>query len=220
MMTKRSMTFGSYNTAANGWTLAAWQLSPATPKTKYVDKTGGDGSWDMTTTLTDGLVRYSTRTLSVTLESSEGDRLSREDMIRTIVNDLDGQEVDIFLPDDELHHLTGRLHVARSYNDMAHAQVTVTAVCQPWKFRNSGTKIDLEATSAAQKATLVNNGRRAVVPTITIEEEVLFTYGTASISLSAGDHQWPDLLLTPGRHELTYKGAGAVRITYREAVLE
>ena len=46
------------------------------------------------------------------------------------------------------------------------------------------------------------------------------------MSLSAGEHIWPDLYLTPGTglvmpgvHEVIYSGAGTVKITYREAVL-
>lgn len=222
-MIKRRIVFGTYDTAANGWTLAGWKLGAAVQKTNYVDKPGGDGSWDFSTVLTDGMARYRDRTLTVTLECSEGDRLSREAKIRHMVNLLDGVREDIVLPDDSTHHLNGRLHVVRDYNDLAHAKVTVTATCQPWKFANIETEVKLTASTTAQKARLVNGGRRAVVPTLKVtgtNASVQLMYGAATLTMAAGTYQWPELLLTPGTHEITYVGSGSLSISYREAVLE
>jgi hypothetical protein len=227
-MLKRTVKLGTYDTAANGWTLAACQLSPAEEKTNFVDKPGGDGSWDMSTALTDGIPRYNDRTLTVVLECSEGDRQTRETLIRQMVNQLDGMRVDIELPDDPLHHINGKLHVARDYNDLAHASVTVTAICEPWKYANQETVVSLTASTTAQTAQLVNNGRRAAVPTIKVakaakatgEANVRLEYNSSSLSMAAGTYKWPELLLTPGTHTLKYSGTGVVEITYREAVLE
>lgn len=222
-MIKRSIQLGGYDTAAYGWTLAGWQLGAAPQKTSYVNKTGGDGSWDLSTALTDGLLRYGDRSFTATLECSEGNRLTREEKIKHMINTLDGLRVNIKLPDDDLHYLDGRLHVVKNYNDLAHCAVTVTATCAPWKFATTETTITLYASTEKRAATLVNNGRRAVVPTLEVTgtgASVLLEYGTISKALSAGSYQWPDLLLTSGRHSLTYSGTGTVTITYREAVLE
>lgn len=219
-MEKRKIVFGNYDTAAYGWTLAGWKLTAAVEKTNYIDKPGGDGSWDLSTALTDGIPRYLDRTLTVTLECSDGDRLSREARIREMVNKLDGMRLDIELPDDIYHHITGKIHVARDYNDLAHAAVTVTVTCEPWKYSNTETVVTLTAGTTAKNATLVNNGRRAVVPTVKVGGSVLLVFGETSQSLSAGTYKLPDLLLTPGTHSLTYSGSGSLVITYREAVLE
>ena len=220
-MVKRTIVFGGYNTAANGWTLTGWQLSPAEQKTNFVERTGGDGSWDLSTALTDGQPRYYDRTLTVTLEHSGGDRLGREAIIRQMVNLLDGIRTNIELPDDPFHYITGRLHVAREYNDPAHAAVTVTAVCSPWKYSNLETTVTLTAATAKKTAQLVNNGRLAVVPMLTVTgSSVLVEFGNLSKAMSAGTHQLPDLLLTSGTHTLTYSGTGTLAIKYREAVLE
>lgn len=222
-MIKRTIVFGSYDTAAHGWTLTGWKLAAAEQKTNYIDKPGGDGAWDMSTALTGGIMRYANRQLTASFESSEGDRLSREDEIRRMVNELDGRVWDIQLPDDPFHHVTGRLHVVREYNDPAHAAVTVTATCEPWKYANAEIVVTLTAATTAQTARIVNNGRRAVVPTLKVTgsgASVQLTYGMATMTLTAGEYQWPDLLLTPGAHDLTYSGKGTLTITYREAVLE
>lgn len=219
-MAKRRIILGDYDTAANGWTLTGWKLAAAEQKTNYVEKTGGDGSWDLSTAMTDGIPRYKNRILIASFECSEGNRLSRETKIREMINRLDGMREDIVLPDDNFYHLNGRIKVAKNYNTLAHAAVDVTVTCDPWKYANDETVVTLEATSTAQVARLMNDGRRAVVPVIAVEDEVLLTYGSASLFLDKGSHKWPALLLTPGTHELTYKGTGSVTFTYREAVLE
>ena len=222
-MQKRYIVIGSYNTAEHGWTLTGWKLSPAEQKTYFVDRVGGDGSWDMSTALTDGQPRYNDRTLTVTLEHSGGNRLSRETIIRDMVNRLDGMREDIELPDDPLHYITGRLHVSREYNDPAHAAVTVTAVCSPWKYSSTEKGLFLTAATTEKTAQLVNEGRLAVVPSVVVSgtnASVRLTYGSISRALSAGTYKLPDLLLTPGTNPVKYSGTGTVNIKYREAVLE
>lgn len=219
-MEKRKIIIGDYNTADDGWTLAAWTLGPAVLKTKYEPKPLGDGSWDLSTALTDGIPRYGDRELAVTLELSEGTRLEREEIIRRMANLLAGLRWDIHLPDDDQHHVTGRVQVVREYNDLAHAAVTVTAVCDPWKYANAETVVTLTATEAKQTATLYNRGKRAIVPTLTVTGEVLLEYGTSSLAMSTGVYKWPELLLTTGSVGIMYSGAGTVSIAYREAVLE
>lgn len=223
MLIKRGMKLGSYDTAANEWTLAAWKLGDAPQKTNLVEKPGGDGSWDLSTALTDGVLRYGDRPLSATFECSEGDRLYRENKIRQMVNQLDGMVVHIELPDDSDHYLVGRLKVVKEYNDMAHGSVCVSATCEPWKYNKTETKVNLTAATTEKTANLVNNGRRVVVPVLIVAgsgASVRMAYGSSSLTMAAGTAQWPDLILTPGTHALKYSGTGSLVITYREAVLE
>ena len=220
-MKKRKIILGTYDTAARGWTLTGWQLGPAEQKTQYIDKPNGDGSWDLSTALSDGIIRYKDRQLTARLECSAGTRRNREETIRDLINGHDGMKEEIRLPDDDTHHVVGRLHIVREYNDLAHAAVTVTAVCEPWKYSNAETSITVTASSTKQHVTLRNSGRRAVVPKIQVTGgPVLLEYGTETETLTAGTYQWPSLLLTRGSHALTYSGTGALTITYREAVLE
>ena len=222
-MEKRRIIIGDYDTAAYGWTLAAWNLSGAEQKTNYVDKPIGDGSWDLSTALTEDIPRYKDRQLVISLELSEGTRLERETVIRHMVNLLDGLRWSIRLPDDDFHYMIGRVRVAREYNDPAHAAVTVTATVEPWKYASAETSVVLAATTVKQTVQLWNSGRRAIVPTLKVDgtsAAVLLEYGTSSVALSAGSTSWPTLLLTPGSHMLTYSGQGTLTITYREAVLE
>ncbi|MBR5845505.1 MAG: hypothetical protein IKY65_04520 [Rikenellaceae bacterium] len=220
-MEKRKIIFGTYDTASHGWTLTGWKLSAAEAKTKYIEKPNGDGSWDLSTALSDGIVRYKDRKLTASFECSEGTRMEREATIRDMINSLDGLRMGITLPDDPHHHVVGRLSVAREYNDLAHAAVSVAAVCEPWKYANDETVVTATASATKQRMELYNGGRRALVPTIEVTgDSVLLEYGTASMAMSAGTYRWPNLLLTPGGHSLVYSGAGTVSFVFREAVLE
>ena len=222
-MEKRKIIFGTYNTAEHGWTLTGWKFSDPEHKKLYIEKTAGDGAWDYSTALSDGIVRYNSRSLVATFECSEGTRLEREATIRQMINQLDGQRVEIELPDDAEHYIVGRLEVAREYSNLAHAAVSVSAVCEPWRYAKEETIYTLTPTSSKNTAVLTNNGRRAIVPEIKLEgadASVLLEYRTSTKSINAGSWLWPALLLTPGEHPLTYSGSGTLTITYREAVLE
>ena len=219
-MEKRGIILGDYNTAAHGWTLAGWSLSAAKRKEYLVDKPGGHGHWDLSTVLTDGEPVYEARTLTATLECSEGDRLSREAEIDTMINWLDGWAMQIILPDRPLQYISGAVHVERVYNDPAHASVAVTAVCDPWRYNTNETAVNLVATTKAQNADIVNPGRLSVVPLLEITGgDVTLVFGESTWTLSPGSYKLPDIRLTQGTHRLTYIGTGKVKITFREGVL-
>lgn len=221
MRTAREIRFGEYYTHATGrWTLTKWEFSAATYKQNLVEVPGRSEPLDLSTALTDGEPTYTSRVLTATFESSEDNRLAREARINQMVNALDGYRMNIVLPDDDGHYITGRVSVIRLYNDEAHASVQVTAVCDPWRYANNETVVNLQATETPQEATLVNLGRRGVVPLLEITSgEVLLVYGTSSWALGVGTYALPDIYLTYGAHLITYSGTGAFKFTYREAVL-
>ena len=142
-MEKRSATIGGYVTADHGWTLAGVSLTAPEQKTNYIEKTGGDGSWDLSTVMTDGIPRYKNRTLTVTLENSQGPREDREALISDLVNQLDGLEHRIELPDHPDHFLVGRVHVSVEYSTLAHARVVITGTVEPWFYKNFETVVTL-----------------------------------------------------------------------------
>ena len=219
-MEKRAVTLGAYNTAQTGlWTLTGLELSSPTFQTNLVQIPGRDGPLDLSASLTNGQPRYNSRTLEITLENSDGTREQREQRIRAMIAELDGFRKKIWLPDDPGHYLEGRIHVVREYNDLAHAAVTVTATCDPWLYNNEETVHSLTATSTAQTATIVNSGRRAVAPVLSVTGSVNITYGGSSWTLNQGSHRMTDLVLEPGSHQLTYSGSGTVKVTYREGML-
>lgn len=218
-MKKRTVIFGEYDTAARGWTLSGLALSAPEQKTNYLEKPGGDGAWDLSTVLSNGIPRYKNRTLTVNLECSKWDRTEREKVINELVNTLDGLEWEVILPDRPDHYLKGRIHVAVDYSDLAHAAVTITGTCEPWLYSRREAVVELTASGGNHTATIRNAGRRAVVPLLAVSGRLTLTYNGTAVELRSGSYQWANLLLTPGHHTLEYKGTGSLTITYREAVL-
>lgn len=218
-MEKRTVKFGTYDTASYGWTLTGWKLSDPEQKLNLVEKVGGDGAWDLSTTLTDGIPRYKSRNLTITLELSEGTRDDREEVVNDFVNLLDGFIWPIVLPDRPDHYLTGRVHVTVNHSGLSYASVTVAATVNPWFYCERETVIELTATADKQTYELRNRGRLVVFPKLTVIGDVSLRFGAASIQLVTGSHQWTALLLHPGMQTLEYSGAGNITIKYREAVL-
>lgn len=221
MRTPREVIFGTYYSHANGrWTLTSLELGDAVYKQNFIEVPGRAAPLDLSTALTDGEPTYNSRTLKATFENSEGSRLNREALISQMVNALDGYRVDIVLPDDPEHYLSGRLQVTRLYNDEAHASVRVSAVCDPWRYAKTETVVTLQATAAEQTVALSNRGRLGVVPLLVITEgDLLLTFGTASWALGPGSYALPDIYLTYGEHPVTFSGTAAFTFTYREAIL-
>lgn len=222
-MEKRKIIFGTYDSAVDGlWTLTSWTLGDAQHRANYVEVPGRDGALDLSAALTDGEPRYGSRSLTATFESSEGSRLDRESRINTMKNWLDGWRLDIQLPDDPDHYVTGRMHVQRNYNDEAHASVTVTATCDPWRYLNRETITQLTASVLTETAILPNYGRRTVVPVLTIsgdDAHVMLSVDGASWALGAGVYQLPDLIVPQGGKLISYSGTGELAFRYREASL-
>ena len=224
-MQKRKLIIGTYDTAIEGlWTLTAWSLGRAVAQENYVDVPGHSGPLDLSTALTDGEPYYGSREFEAILESSEGTRLEREERINVMINKLDGWRLNIILPDDPMHYITGRIRVEKLYNDPAHASVQITATCDPWRYNIAETVVGLIATSVEQTVGLINNGRLSVVPRITVtggDVSLKFSNGkvTQSWALSSGEYIIGDIYLKNGSAPLTYSGTGQITLTYREAVL-
>lgn len=224
-MQKRSVRLGDYDTATDGlWTLAALDFPEPDQETNMVQVPGRTkGPLDLSAILTEGEPFYGSRSLSITLECSEGDRAARAERISDMVNRLHGRRVDIVLPDYPGRYATGRVSVKQSYNDPAHAAVEVSGTCEPWLYSAAESQVKVQASTAENTVEIQNGGAMTVVPVLEVTAEegqnILLKYGASSASFSAGTYTWPALWLTPGVHELTYSGSGTLTIKYREAVL-
>ncbi len=216
----------TYNTASNGWTLSAWELTPAETITNYIDVPGrARGPLDLSTAQTDGRPVYGNRTLTITLECSEGTRADRILKIKELTRHT-GYQRHIVTPDDTGIHLVGRIiSVKENYNDLAHAQVFITAVCEPYK---QADEEHVEILQAAEYVfvPVVVGGDRPVIPTV----EVTGATGTVRLEygLAADRPQWdlvngtyvlPALLLQPGRNDIVLSGLGTVKLTFTEVYL-
>lgn len=217
----RKVMIGDYDTRAKGWTLSGCQLAPAEWRENLIEVPGMDGVLDASAALT-GSVTYAPRLLELTLERSDGTRTARTAALDELVNSLDGQALHIILPDDEQHYLTGRVRVAQQYNDLAHAQVLISANCDPWRYKVAATTVARSDLGTAYKQLSLPNERRPVIPTITVGQATTLLWGGNTIALSVGTYRRADICLTAGANILKAKvasGAGTISVEYQEARL-
>lgn len=219
-MTMRKIVFGAYDTWQDwGLTLTSYELSAPEYKSNFVSVPCRDGDIDLSTVLTDGEPRYNNRELTATFEISSGTRDSRVELFSKIINALDGRSVNITLPDDTTHYITGRCSVSVGYNDLAHGEISVAAVCQPWRFANDESVRSTAISSTAATVTLTNNGRRVLTPTIIVSSSATIVFGPNTVTLSAGTSKLPELQMPSGDTSVTASGSGSIKFLWREAVL-
>lgn len=219
---KRGMILGDYDTAAEGWTLCEWSFPAPDVVENYVEVPGRSaGPLDMTETLTRD-PRYGSRPLTARFECSEGTRLERDAIIDDMVNRLNGYRREIIFPDDSTRYAVGRLTVKKDYSDMAHASVTVTGVCEPWRYNREQTVREVALLDSSSTVVLSNSGRMVVSPEVTVTgygASVLLTCGADTWELSAGTYQLPGFTLAAYSNTLlTCTGTGTLTFTYREAI--
>jgi hypothetical protein len=226
MMTKRSITFGEYNTAAYGWTLCECAITKGQQMQTFIPVPGRFAPLDASTALTEGQPYYDNASLEVRLECSEGTREDRQALIEAFANYVDGRRLDIVHPDHPNRFLTGRAQVSVEYSDPTHCSVFVSVVCDPWLYYAEETAVTVEAATAKTSVTLYTRGRMPVVPEVTVAGTAAIEFGGMSWTLSKGTHVLPGLYLAPPEtvartkaHALTYTATGLVTFTYREAVL-
>lgn len=225
-----SLYIQSYKTDDHGWTVTAWELEEAEAVTDYVDIPGRiNGPLDLSNVLTDGLPTYGNRQLSITLESSEGTRADRILEIKKlekltgfkyIITTPEYEDIDAF----DLRRLYGRLvSVKTNYNDLAHAQVSMTFVCEPYYTPRSFRTYTLTAGTTE----LANNGDRPAVPLLSVKgvtDSITLSIPGKQWSLSNGTYTLPGLIIPHdpigvGILDVTVTGTGTITLQFKEGYL-
>lgn len=219
-MAKRALKFGNYSTASDGWTLSALSLTYPERRSNYVEIPCCDGEIDLSIVLGDE-PKYTTRELTATLELSIGTRSQRDAIIRKLVNTYHGRDIQITLPDDADHTLTGRLYISVQYSTPAHAAIDIRAICQPWLIATASKLVVIDATEAAVSVQLPNAGSRREVPTITVSGsgDITITNDNDTWTISPGTYILPDICVPPGGATYIISGVGQIKFSYEEAIL-
>lgn len=230
-MSKRQLQLGDwYKTAETGrWTLASCKIKKASQVQNFLSVPGRFSPLNLSTALTDGEPYYGNATLEAVLESSEGTRAERQAHILELTNFFDGYETKILHPDWPNHYLVGTVQVTKDYNDLVHARVKLTAICEPWFYAAQEHTTTLTVKEGEEESTtLYNQGKLGVQPEVKVTGEVTLANfeGTKVSTLSTGTYKLPWLYL-PGPGGLSdfygrtvvLTGSGTVAFKYREAVL-
>lgn len=226
-MDNRYITFTPINSGVSlstkAWTLSKCDLSPPVLNTQYIEVPGRSTPLDLTEAL--ALPTYKQRTLSVTLECSNNDRAYRKDLIKTLFTQIYGKHMEIVLPDFKYdQYIIGRPQIEVACNDMSHAIINITALCDPFIY--SPNTIDTyTATNEETAVTIKSAGKMTVVPKITVSGEInikFFEYDIGanptkiySYSLTDGTYILPTLTVGNFKRTIHISGNGTIKITHK-----
>lgn len=218
-MVLRGVKFGNYHTAGDwGLILNEKKIDPPTPKIVSVSVDGRDGELDLSETLT-GEIKFENRKAFFKFIITEGTYLDREAMIANIYRAVHGRKLNIILDDDYTRYLVGRCSITEVTNDNAYGTITIEANCEPYRYLVYDIVRTIEVTSILTDILLSNKGVKSVTPTLTVTGTVSITFGTSTISLSAGEYKISDLVLKSGETLIRVQGSGSLVVTYREGIL-
>lgn len=215
----RGVYFGDYHTVGDwGLILTSKTIDPPTTKTIKVDIDGRDGTLDLSRALT-GEMKYNDRSASFSFLVTNGTQSDRAYMIQNIINAIHGQRLNIIEPDFPEYYLVGDCSVSAVHNDKAYGSFTVTAECEPYRYAINETIRTISLTTTDTNVILTNNGRKILIPTVTVSGSVNITIGANKIALSSGTYKLTSLTLPNGPTTIKVSGSGTVIIKYREGVI-
>lgn len=215
----RGTTFGSWHSYRDFHLIQQTvDVQPAPPKLNLVEVPGADGAKDLSTQPA-GRVVYGDRTITWTFALYPGENWDRKH--REVSNALNGLACDIILDADPDYYYQGRLTVSKYNVDGLLRQITVEAICRPYKLKRTETKVTATLGTTTKTLALVNE-RRVVVPSITVTASTTLTWQGRAVVVAAGTHRIADIALQPGANLLDAKvasGTGTITVTYREGAL-
>lgn len=193
--------------------LTSKTISPPTVKSTKVDVDGMDGSLDLTDFF--GEPKYENRTMTLNFETL-GIRFQEFDaLFSRIQNLLHGKFLPIAIDSDAGFYYMGRVSVGDWENDRAIGRMTITADCEPFKYKLYPTVITEQINES--KDLILTNLRKSVTPTFTATSAMNISFEDRIYAISGdGTFQFEDFLLKEGKNLMTVTGTGTLTIEYQE----
>lgn len=182
-----------------------------TVKTNYIDVPGRDGTLDLTEAL--GGIKYNDRQLEFkfTMLSTSEEAKSK------IVGFLTWGKKKIILDKDKEYYYLGRCTVNNFKNAGTISELSVTAVCEPYKYRIKETRYEENLNGTHE--IILTNDRKLVSPTIECDSNIKISFEGMNYELEKGRHKILAIRLKEGYNRLTVSGNGMVMVTYREGAI-
>lgn len=204
-----------------GLLLSKVEISPAKPKTHYVDIPSGDSSADLTNV--HGEVKYSIRDMKFTFTMNPAGDTSEagwEAKKTEISNLLNGVHFDrITLDKDPEYFWQGRCTVDSWQSNKIIRTLVVSAKVFPYKYKQTGTVKEFNLSSTAQTVT-IHNARKSVIPEIECSDDnCIVAVGGYSVSMKAGTHRFLEIQFVQGNNAVTISGTGTITFRFREGDL-
>ena len=185
--------------------------SPAIKESK-IDIEGADGELDYTEYF--GGVKFGNRTLKFEFQKANISAKEFLNLLSDIHDALYGRKMTVSLDDDPDWYYQGRCKVADFTHDGRIAKISIEVDAEPYKLKKTATKRTEAVTDGAE--IVLTNSRKSVVPTITTDAAMQFTFKGNIYAASAGTFRIPEIQLEEGQNSITVTGTGTVTFEYRE----
>lgn len=134
-----------------------------------------------------------------------------------IFDALHSRRVKIIFSEDPDYYYVGRLSVETFKLEKTLGVLTVSADCEPWKYKKNITKKVFDVSGT--KTVICENLNREIMPLITTTAQMQIEMNNNSFSMSAGTRYHDGIIFVKGNNELKLTGTGKVTFEYQEARL-
>ena len=198
-----------------GLIVAPYAIPMPEPQMNFVEIPGRDGALDLSEAF--GTVRYTDRIIPLTLYA----RAPFDATLSAFAADVHGRRMSVIFDRDPTYYYDARVTVEDVERHAGYCELSLKCRAKPYKLEHFETTITVLPAGSAT-ATLTN-ARKPVVPTIAVSAEMTLVFAIAgvsySISLAAGSHVMPSLVLMEGDTEIDITGTGSITFTYRKGAL-
>lgn len=198
-----------------GLILQSKTIEAPTPKEYKIDIEGADGELDFTEAFGD--VKYSNRNISmefVKLNINYDGFAALYSQVQDIVH---GQKMKIIFDDDPNHYYVGRVYIKEWKSEKSYGKISITVDAEPYKLQLQPTTVTHAITGTAE--IVLANSRMPVVPKITTDAAMTFSFGGITKAVNAGTFSIPELELKQGNNSVNATGTGNVTFKYQEGRL-
>lgn len=187
-------------------------IEDAEPKITEIDIPGSDGKLDLSEWTGEILFNNRILTFNFDIFDSPSNWWTLKEEITKYVH---GKKHKIVLDQDNKYYYFGRCKVTDFSNETTVAHLTIECDCEPFKYKKDVTTKSITGTGTLN----LSNGRKRVMPTITSNESMQFTFENKTFVVN-GALQSPDIILKEGNNIIeVISGTGTLTATYQEGEL-
>ena len=198
-----------------GLIVAPYVIPMPEPQTNFVEIPGRDGALDLSEAF--GTVRYADRIIPLTLYV----RAPFDAAVSAFAADVHGRRMNVIFDRDPTYYCDARVTLEDVERHAGYCELSIKCRAKPYKMEHFETTMTVLPTGSA--TVTLTNTRMPVVPMISVSAEMTlaFTIGLIdyTVTLLAGTHVVPSLVLTEGDTEIGITGTGSITFTYRKGAL-
>ncbi len=208
--------FGTkWTRADHGLIVAPYVIPMPEPQTNFVEIPGRDGALDLSEAF--GSVRYADRVIELTLYALA----PFDTMISAFAAEVHGRRMNVIFDRDPTFYYDARITIEDVERHWGYCELSLECRAKPYKLEQFETAITVLPAGTA--TVTLTNTRMPVVPSINVSAEMalVFTIGGKdyTVTLPAGTHTVPSLVLMEGDTKIEITGTGRVTFTNRKGAL-